>query len=157
MAVVFLLYLIVEVAAVVAVASAVGVLWTIVLLLAGAFLGSWLARREGRRAMQALIRTAQAGGSPHREVSDGMLIALGGVLILIPGFVSDLLGLLFLLPPTRSLMRRVVGRSMSRRGAVGYGGVRRQTVVVDGEVVDGEPTGESPGQPRQQPPVIDPS
>lgn len=162
MAVLFLLYLIVEVAAVVAVASAVGVLWTLVLLLAGAFLGSWLARREGRRAMQAVIRTARAGSSPHREVSDGMLIGLGGLLILIPGFVSDILGLLFLLPPTRSLMRRVVGRSISRRGGVGYPTVRQETVVVDGEVVDTEAvdteavdTSEPPTQRRPQPPVID--
>lgn len=160
-AVLFLLYVIVEVAAVWLVASYVGVGWTILLLLAGAILGSLLAKREGRRAMDAVMRTARSGASPHKEISDGMLVALGGVLILIPGFVSDLFGLLFLLPGSRSLMRRAVARTAGRRAermhvyGVGYGAAggtapprRDDGMVVDGEVVDGPDPRD--GQDRQQ-------
>jgi UPF0716 protein FxsA len=148
-AVLFLLYVIVEVAAVTLVASYVGIGWTLLLLLAGAVLGSLLAKREGRRAMDAVMRAARSGASPHKEISDGMLVALGGVLILVPGFVSDLVGLLFLLPGTRSLMRKVVARSAGRRSermhvyGMSYGHGAQQDgrrdddpMVVDGEIVD---------------------
>jgi UPF0716 protein FxsA len=144
MAVVFLLYVIAEVAAVWAVGSAVGVLGTIGLLLAGAFLGSWLARREGGKAMRAFVETARAGRNPEKEVSDGMLIALGGVLILLPGFVSDVLGLLFLLPPTRAVVRK-----MWLKRAVMYANrARGPVMVVDSEVV-------SEDRPVKQHPVIE--
>src|SRR5690606_42010631 len=75
-----LLYLVVEVAAIWAVGSLVGALWTIVLLVGGALLGSWLARREGGKAMRAVMAAARDGRSGHQEVTDGMLVALGGVL-----------------------------------------------------------------------------
>src|SRR3954471_14270208 len=114
MAVAFLLYVIAEVAAVWAVGSAVGVLGTIGLLLAGAFLGSWLARREGGKAMRAFVETSRAGRSAEKEITDGMLIGLGGVLIMLPGFVSDVFGLLFLLPPTRAIARKLWLKRMEK-------------------------------------------
>ncbi|WP_158879513.1 FxsA family protein [Amycolatopsis anabasis] len=147
MAVVLLLYVVAEVAAVWAVSSAIGFLGTIGLLLAGAFLGSWLARREGARAMRAFVATARAGKPAHAEITDGMLIALGGVLIMLPGFVSDLAGLLLLLPPSRGLVRRAWLRRIEKRAPVGYsapGGV----IVVDSEVVDEQ-------RPPRSHPVID--
>ncbi|MGH3440088.1 MAG: FxsA family protein [Sciscionella sp.] len=132
MALVFLLYVIAEVAAVWAVASAVGVLWTIVLLIGGAVFGSWLARREGGKAVRSAMATARAGGSAHREVTGGMLIAVGGLLILIPGFISDALGLLLLLPPSRGLLHRAWLRRLERRATSRrFGGA----TVVEGEVV----------------------
>jgi len=153
MGVVLLLYLIVEVVAVWAVASAVGALWTILLLLAGAMVGSWLARREGGKAMRAVIAAAQSGRSGHQEITDGMLVALGGVLIFLPGFVTDLLGVAAMVPPTRTMLRRAWLRRLERtRGARGY---RRRVVVVDGQVVD-ETTDDDPhrGQRDDGPPRI---
>ncbi|KID28557.1 FxsA family protein [Prauserella rugosa] len=143
MAVVLLLYVIAEVAAVWTVASLVGFLPTIGLLIAGAFVGSWLARREGGKAMRAFTATARSGRSPHEEITDGMLVGVGGLLILLPGFVSDLVGLLFLIPPTRKVLRRSWLRRAQRRAPVGgraggaFGpGMRSQVIVVDSEVVD---------------------
>ncbi|MPY77550.1 MAG: FxsA family protein [Actinophytocola sp.] len=133
MGVVLLLYLITEVVAVWAVASAVGALWTILLLLAGAIVGSWLARREGGKAMRAVIAAAQAGRSGHQEITDGMLVALGGVLIFLPGFVTDVLGVLAMVPPTRTALRRAWLRRLERTaGRMRYG----SRVVVDGQVVN---------------------
>ncbi|MFC4005371.1 FxsA family protein [Prauserella oleivorans] len=134
MAVVFLLYVIAEVAAVWAVASLIGVLPTLGVLLAGAFLGSWLARREGGKAARAFLTTARSGKSPHAEITDGMLVGVGGLLILLPGFVSDVLGLLFLLPPTRAVVRRAWLRRAERRAPLGYPR-HRGVVIVDSEVV----------------------
>jgi UPF0716 protein FxsA len=131
MAVVLLLYVVAEVAAVWAVSSAVGILGTLALLVAGAFLGSWLARREGARAARAFMATARAGRPAHNEITDGMLIGLGGLLIMAPGFVSDVAGLLMLLPPTRGVIRRAWLRRAERRMANAPGRV----IVVDSEVV----------------------
>ncbi|MGH3951250.1 MAG: FxsA family protein [Pseudonocardiaceae bacterium] len=155
MAVWILLYLIAEFVAIWAVGSAVGALWTIALLLAGAFVGTWLARREGGKAMRAVMSAAQSGRSGHQEVTDGMLVALGGVLILVPGFVTDVVGLLMLLPPTRSVFRRAWLRKLERTAPMQGFPRPRGYVVVDGEVV--QPTREErrrqdPDHPR----IIDP-
>ncbi len=150
MAVAFLLYVIAEIAAIWAVGSAVGVLGTLGLLLAGAFLGSWLARREGGKAMRAFTSAARSGRPAEKELTDGMLVGLGGVLILIPGFVSDVLGLLLILPPSRAVARRLWLKRMEKR-AVRFANRRRGPVmVVDSEVV-------SPEEPRrrEQPTVIE--
>jgi UPF0716 protein FxsA len=131
MAVVFLLYVVAEVAAVWAVISALGIFATIGLLLAGAFLGSWLARREGARTARTFMATARSGRSPHAEITDGMLIGLGGLLIMLPGFVSDVAGLLLLLRPTRGMVVRAWLRRAERRMAGSSGRV----IVVDSEIV----------------------
>jgi UPF0716 protein FxsA len=112
--------LVAEVAAVVAVGRQLGVLPTVLLLLLGSALGGWLLRREGTRAWRALATAVGEGRPPHREALDGVLVLLGGLLVLFPGFVSDVFGLLCLLPPTRALGRRVIGRYLARRaGALG--------------------------------------
>ena len=147
MAVLLLLYVVAEVAAVWVVGSLIGFLPTVGLLLAGAFLGSWLARREGGKAFRAFTETARAGRPAHTEITNGLLVALGGVLIMLPGFVSDVAGLLLLLP-SRGLFRRAWLRKAERdaeRHGVRMGapmgaqqpfGQPRETIVVDSEVVD---------------------
>ncbi|MET8847200.1 FxsA family protein [Amycolatopsis sp. NPDC004625] len=148
MAVAFLIYVFAEIAAIWAVGSAVGVLGTLGLLLAGAILGSWLARREGAKAMRAFTSAARSGRPAEKELTDGMLVGLGGVLILVPGFVSDVLGLLLILPPSRALARRWWLRRMEKR-AVRFANRRRGPVMV----VDSEVVGEQPR--RDQPTVIE--
>ena len=106
-----LLYLVVEIVALVAVASWIGVGWTVVVLLAGALLGLWLARREGLRAARAMAEAARDQRVAHVEVTDGLLVAAGGLLLLVPGLVTDVAGLLLLLPPSRSLVRRRMVRA----------------------------------------------
>ncbi|MEY7973208.1 FxsA family protein [Saccharomonospora xinjiangensis] len=158
MAVIFLLWVIAEIAAIWAVASLVGFLSTLGLLLAGAIVGSWLARREGGKAARAVLDTARSGRSPLGEVTDGMLIGLGGLLIFVPGFVSDVAGLLLLLPPTRALVRRAWLKRLKRRGPLaprGFGGGLHSSgrvIVVDSEVVD--PSRHDRRDPPQRP-VID--
>lgn len=149
MAVLFLLYVIAEVAAVWLVASQVGLLATLGLLLAGAIVGSWLSRREGGKALRALAKTTRTGQSPHAEVTDSMLVGLGGILILVPGFVTDVLGLLVLLPPTRAVFRKRWLRSLERRGMQNGPSTPNRVIVVDSDVVD-------PPQPRGERPDDDP-
>jgi len=144
-----LLYLVVEIVALVALASWIGVGWTLLVLLAGSVLGLWLARREGLRAVGAMAEAARDHRVAHVEMTDGLLVAMGGLLLLVPGLVTDVAGLLLLLPPTRSLARRRMVREAERRAPVlRTARIRGDGSIVDGEVVDGpawtEPRGARP-------------
>ncbi len=121
-----------EVAVLVAVGDAIGVLPTIGLLILASIVGAWLLLREGTRTLSAFRDAVRTRRPPHRELIDGVLIAAAGVLIVLPGFVSDVLALLLLLPPTRSLVRGRMLRSASRRAPVQH----RPGAVVEGNVVD---------------------
>jgi len=100
------------------VADAIGVLATVVLLLLSWPLGYWALRSQGRAAWRRLGEAVSAGRSPGREVLDGALVLLGGVLLIVPGFISDVLGVLALLPPTRALMRSGLARNLQSRVVV---------------------------------------
>ena len=133
-----LLYLVVEIVALVALASWIGVGYTLLALLAGSVVGLWLARREGLRAVRAMAEAARDHRAAHVELTDGLLVAMGGLLLLVPGLVTDVAGLLLLLPPTRSLVRRRMVREAERRAPVlRTARIRGDGSIVDGEVVDG--------------------
>ncbi|AMT70861.1 FxsA family protein [Mycobacteroides immunogenum] len=145
----FLLYVIVEVSALVALTSAVGIGWTVLAVVGAFFLGLILAGSQARRALDQLRRGTR---SPGGAVADGALIALGTVAVVIPGLVSSAIGLLLLLPPTRAVLRPVLtlvaARQLSRRAPLitvipaGYGAYQStrpqngRADYIDGEVVD---------------------
>ena len=97
------------------VGDAIGVLWTVALLLADSVLGTILFRSKGRTVWRRFNETMSAGRVPHRELIDGVLIIFGGAFLITPGFLTDILGLVLLLPPTRSVVRRLVARRLGRR------------------------------------------
>ncbi|RCW40496.1 UPF0716 protein FxsA [Halopolyspora algeriensis] len=172
--VVLLIAGVVEISVLVVVGQAIGVLPTIGLLAASAVLGAWLLRREGRRTLQEFSEAARLRRPPERELSDGVLIVLGGLLILLPGLVGDVVGLLFLLPPTRAVLRRRLQRTAERRSRAMHERLRAQARaasagtyrgrqagtgtddVIDGEVVsvteDDEADGKSGGATHLPPP-----
>src|SRR5882757_1465633 len=85
----FGLYVVVELVALVAVVSWLGFAWTLLLLMAGAMVGMWLVRREGARASLAMAEAVRDGRAAHAEVTDGALVGLAGLLILVRGVVID--------------------------------------------------------------------
>ena len=95
-----------ELFVVIKVAGAIGVLATLLLLILGWPLGAWALREQGRTAWRRLSAAVAAGRSPEREVLNGVLVLIGGLLLILPGFISDVLGALAFLPPTRALLRR---------------------------------------------------
>jgi UPF0716 protein FxsA len=101
---------------------------TLVLLLVVSVAGVWLAKREGLAAWRRFQLALAEGRVPTVEVADGAMILLAGALLLTPGFLTDVVGVLLLLPPTRALARRLAprlaARRLARRG--------RRVVVVDG-------------------------
>jgi UPF0716 protein FxsA len=97
------------------VGDAIGVLWTLALLAADSVLGSMLLRSQGRAVWRRFNETMAAGRVPHRELLDGVLVIFGGAFLITPGFLTDIVGLFLLLPPTRSVARRLVVRRLGRR------------------------------------------
>jgi UPF0716 protein FxsA len=77
-------------------------------------LGSALLRREGRKAWRAVRDAVDAGRTPGLEAVEGVLVLLGGLLMMLPGFATDLLGLLLVLPPIRRVVARIVLRRIAR-------------------------------------------
>ena len=104
-----------EIYVILQVGHAIGALPTVALLLATSLAGAWLLQHQGARAWRAFTTALAERRPPHREVINGTLVLLGGTLMLFPGFVTDVLGLLCLFPPTRSLTRRIVLTSAARR------------------------------------------
>jgi UPF0716 protein FxsA len=114
------------------VGDAIGALWTILLLAADSVLGSLLLRAQGRSVWRRFNETMAAGRVPHRELIDGVLIVFGGAFLITPGFLTDIVGLLLLLPPTRSVIRGVVARRLGRRVVVSG----REPFDVDGTATE---------------------
>ena len=148
----------VEIFVLLQVGQLLGALPTVVLLVVMSVLGGVLLKREGARAWRALQAAMRAGRIPANEVADGALVVFGGALLLTPGFFTDALGLLCVLPGTRTVVRRLLLRLAARRLGVGGAGLAADVLlggrrpqarpgggrsVVDGEVVDG-PDGPRP-------------
>ena len=102
---IFIVVPIAELYVIIKVGEAIGLVPTLVLLLADALLGSLLLRYQGRAAWIRFNRALAEGRVPHKEVFDGVLVIMGGALLLTPGFLTDIVGLIFLIPPTRALIR----------------------------------------------------
>lgn len=122
LALLFLVIPILELAVIIQVGQFLGVLNTIGLLLLVSFAGAWLVRREGMGVWRRFTTQVGAGHVPSREIADGVLILFAGALLLTPGFLSDVVGLLLLLPPVRAAIRGAAMLRASRRVMRVYGG-----------------------------------
>ena len=137
----FLIYVVVELAAVVALASTIGIGWTALLLLATFAIGLLLAGSQVKRHIR---RLRNGFDNPQGALTDSALIGLGTLLVVIPGLVTSALGLLLLSPPTRAAARPVLSLLVARRvpliGAATAGSRRYDTPghgdYIDGEVID---------------------
>ena len=118
LAVAFLLVPIVEIYVMLQVAHVIGVPETILLLIAMSFFGAWLAKLAGLGVLNRLQRTVRAGKVPSAELVDGALVLFAAALMIAPGFLSDCLAVLLLLPPTRAVVRGVVLRHLRARGGL---------------------------------------
>jgi UPF0716 protein FxsA len=104
-----------ELYVIVRVCELIGVAPTLVLLLAGSMLGVLLLRHQGRGAWRRFNAALAARRFPGREVADGLMIAAGAMLLVIPGFITDVFGLILVIAPTRALCRRLMRAYFGRR------------------------------------------
>src|SRR4051794_41129275 len=117
-AVLFLLFVVVPVVEVfvfVQVASWIGALPALALVLVLSFAGLWLVKREGLSVARRVQTQMQQGELPTTDLVNGLLILVAGVLMVVPGFVTAFVGLLLLLPPTRAVARALVMRRLASR------------------------------------------
>ena len=119
---IFIVLPIAELYVIIQVGEAIGVWWTLALLIADSVLGAMLLRTQGRAAWRRFNTTLAAGRPPAKEVMDGGLVIFGGAFLITPGFITDILGVLLLLPPTRALFRRLLVRRYARRLVVSVAG-----------------------------------
>ncbi len=115
LAVLFLVVPFVELAVIVASAQQIGLVPTLGLLVAVSIAGGYLVKREGLGVVRRTQEQLGAGELPAKELVDGALIVLAGALLLTPGFLSDVLGIILLLPPTRAAVRALALHRVRRR------------------------------------------
>jgi UPF0716 protein FxsA len=120
--VLFIVVPIAELYVIIQVGEAIGLWPTLALLLADALLGSFLLKHQGRGAWRRFNEALAQRRFPGKEVVDGLLIVVGGTLLLAPGFITDIFGLILLIPPTRAIVRSVLKRfTIGRFTVVGMG------------------------------------
>ncbi len=126
--VLFIVVPIAELYVIIKVGEAIGILPTLALLFADAILGSLLLRHQGRGAWRRFNEALAQRRFPGKEVVDGLLIVVGGTLLLAPGFLTDIVGVFLLIPPTRAIARSVLRRFTVGRftvvGMPGRGGAK---------------------------------
>jgi UPF0716 protein FxsA len=152
--VLFLLLPLAELWVIVQVAGGFGIATTILALLTVSLVGAWLLRQQGWSALRRAQSTLSDGSLPTTELIDGTLIVLGGALLLTPGFITDGVGFLLLLPPSRAVVRRLLtSRFEAKLHVMVPPGAKR--AGADGVVdVDGHERGapyRPPGPPRLEP------
>ncbi len=147
-----LLWPIAEIATFIWVGGRIGILQTILLILAAGLIGTWMLRAEGLRLLASIQRDMARGELPADKILHGALLALAGLLLLLPGFLSDVPGFLLLLPPVRAGVIRLVRAKgvVVARTTRAYGS---RVYTRDG-VVDLDPTDYGPaGAPRSADPT----
>lgn len=114
----FVVVPIVELWLLIRIGGVIGAGWTIALVLATGVAGAALARREGLRTMQEMMRQSSQGLVPGQQLIDGVAIFLGGALLMTPGIVTDIVGFALLLPPSRAAGKRLLLRWLEKRVSV---------------------------------------
>jgi UPF0716 protein FxsA len=114
----FIVVPIAELYVILQVGQEIGLVPTVALLAADSILGSVLLRSQGRSVWRQFNQALAEGRMPHRELLDGVAVIFGGAFLITPGFITDVFGLLLLLPPTRAAIRRFATRRIGRRFSV---------------------------------------
>jgi len=130
--VLFLVVPLAELYVIIQVGQAFGALNTIVLLILISAVGAWLVKREGMSVWKRFQRQLEAGSMPGREIADGVMILFAGALLMSPGFLTDIVGIVLLLPPVRAVVRTAMLRRAARRAGI---------IRMDGGHRDGGPFG----------------
>src|SRR5256886_15761431 len=112
---IFIVLPIAELYVIIQVGGLIGAGPTIAILILDSLMGAWLWRQQGRAAWRRFNEALREGRVPAREVLDGTLVIFGGALLITPGFISDVVGILLLLPPTRAIVRGTLVAIFARR------------------------------------------
>ncbi|HBG04697.1 MAG: membrane protein FxsA [Geobacteraceae bacterium GWC2_58_44] len=123
---IFLIVPVIEIYLLIKVGSLIGGLATVATLLLISLLGAYLVRSQGFRIITRIREELSLGRLPAAQLLDGALVFIGGVLLMTPGFFTDFLGIFFLIPTTRSLIKMWLGLWLQSRLARGGFLVKRR-------------------------------
>lgn len=118
LAVLFILVPIIELALLIEVGQSIGTFYTILLVVSTGMVGAFLAKLEGLRVWHQLQTDLQQLKVPTDRIIDGVLILIGGVLLLTPGLITDILGLLLVLPFTRIVFREILKKKFTKKAQI---------------------------------------
>ncbi len=152
-ALLFLSFPLVEIAGFVLVGRQLGVLATIGLVIATSIAGSLLLRFQGFGVLSRINKDMQAGHNPSRDLAHGVMILVAGVLLLLPGFVTDIIGLLLVIPPIRDLGWGLIRKRADFSGSftVFRGGFARGGPGRPGNTIDLDSDEYTASRPRAEP------
>lgn len=132
----FLIISLMEIAVFIVVGDEIGLLWTLLLCVLTALIGSFLIRIQGAVVLVQGMENMRSGHLPLESLFDGFCLAIAGALLLTPGFVTDSLGFALLYPPTRKYLRGELGKRFNMRGP--HGGASGQGFRPANDVIEGE-------------------
>jgi UPF0716 protein FxsA len=144
----FLLFVAAEIAAFVVVADQVGILWALAILVVVSAFGPFVVRRVGVGIVAHTQERLARGEVPTRELLDGLVVLIGGVLICIPGFIGDAVGLLLMIGPVRHFVIRVTGHRLAGRVQAVHTGRWRVINVASQPRSEGSPPAPAPPGPQ---------
>ncbi len=120
--------------------SRIGLGWALLVALATAFIGSYLVRRAGLSVLGQIRQKMSRGELPGRELSHGAAILVAGAFLISPGFITDTLGFLLLLPAVREMIHGVVSKRLTSKVTVMTTNFQTPPRdVIQGEVIDIDP------------------
>ncbi|MFC5704319.1 FxsA family protein [Cohnella faecalis] len=125
LAVIFIIFLAIELWGIIEMVQRIGGITTFGLLLLTGILGGWFARAEGSKIWADARRQLQSGQMPGFALLDGLCVLAGGLLLLLPGFLSDIVGITLLLPFTRPIYRLFMYRWLEKKVRSGSISIRR--------------------------------
>lgn len=128
----------IEIAVLIMVGSSIGVFPTIGLIILTGVLGTILLRIQGFSVLSRIRTEIERGEAPDKSVADAAMIALAGLFLILPGFVSDVIGLALFLPPVRALIRSMIGKRVT---IIRRSGRQQRPDVVDLDPADFRRTG----------------
>ena len=132
----FLVVPIVEIYLLIEVGSVIGALPTIILVVATAVIGAFLLRQQGMSTLARFQKNMASGALPAKEMMEGVLLVIGGALLMTPGFFTDTIGFLCLIPFTRQfIVNQIIKRSLFKTQSSVSGANRSG---VDGDIIEGE-------------------
>jgi len=150
----FTLVPVLELALLIEIGTLIGPLWTIAIVVTTGFAGAWLARREGFAVLRQLQKELERGIPPGAKLVEGALVLAGALFLVTPGVITDLTGLLLILPPSRRFLAPRILAWLLRRFQIQVQQVVRDDLEEDG--IWTEPTPQRAPLPDQAAPFDHP-
>lgn len=118
----FIIAPVIELALFMLLGTKLGLPYTLIIIVITAFIGAALTKSQGSKALSNFQNALAMGKIPHKEMVDGLLILIAGAVLLTPGFLTDAVGFLLLLPPARAVIRGILTEKLSKKVQVSVGG-----------------------------------